>query len=1260
MGVNVVAVASRAVLSLDSKAFTAGMSQASGTMTALKRLVSTPLRLGLDASTVTDGLSKVSAALTERISQASKAATEFQGLLKTTATALGNTEIATAASGIKEFTAQMIKAGDEMTALHRKIAGFVSVQNSMMGTTATADGQIRALRTTALETASSFDLVQKAFSQLAPAATSNGIAFDTVHETIRSVIDAGQVMNHSAEDTQRNLKLISQIVGKNRLQMDDLSGAFGQAFPNAVLILSTGLSQLARNSDETRSKLGLLGTDGTVSFTALRQLIQNGTIDGKLFMEAMTAGITQLQGISVPQVTTVTDQLQNAATIMTTNLGSIMSEGGINTALAEGLKSFNDWFNNLTTLTGEESLKIRDSFLITIGSLGNIIITSWNDIADIVRDVVQVSVALINDAIQSFNSLPEGLRKWGLIGALLGGTNITTVIGILGLMKQGANVLDIAKAGVFGDTTKAWEAKNTSELLKAFGSTEAYSKQFGENFYKVAVLGEPGIAGPDTPSTQDRLDIIDREEKIVSERLAMTKKEKEEAEKEKREIEVRLQNIANRGPDKSIINQKISAYEDNINNEVERLSMLKGLRNVVERGEGQGQSATLPLLNVLMGKESWKISPDSLSGFGRFLDPANRKAQLEAKETIKKGKTGTSFDTLTDTERAAFANHILGPFGKASPLMMSGAEAVAHIRQTRQDYLSKFYDFTPNGTIALDDKGQPKLRDWGKRIEEVQNDPDRLKRVGGMTLSDVGNLGDIQALNALLNDPQLRMPVTGSEEQKKALQKEVTALFNELRQNLTGQTIRDGSGKVIDITDRITYVEAELKKRGLLMSSQPPSATPGSQKRQAAVATGPDADEYRYSGQQFTDTLGAYVDYAVAPALALRKGLERAADLLKKGQPNTPELNPWLSTDDLDSDQKQRVANALAGERIALQKQIYQEEAKLKLLQDQSNAPEKLRQQTAQLDTQLALLREKARLQNDPGYRAAQIGLNIQQMDNQAGETRLSAAALGTREGQAAQYGTDSAQEEMGYARMLYEYNLSMEQRLQLKRTEGIRSFVDSFSSGVASIITGQEAIGAGFAKIIGNMARMLADFFAKWMVQQAALGILGWLGFNTGTSPAGTGTGGTITVPASTSPAIEIASIGAYAPTFHSGGIIGAGRAAGRVFPLSALAGAMRVKGGGLVSGEVPIVAKRGEAVFTPEQMENADRLLQSSVKEGNNSSVNQTVNVTVNGTGGTQEQNTDLANQIGTRVRSELRALMAEEMRQQMRPGGLLRGGY
>ncbi|WP_114857298.1 hypothetical protein [Azospirillum brasilense] len=242
-------------------------------------------------------------------------------------------------------------------------------------------------------------------------------------------------------------------------------------------------------------------------------------------------------------------------------------------------------------------------------------------------------------------------------------------------------------------------------------------------------------------------------------------------------------------------------------------------------------------------------------------------------------------------------------------------------------------------------------------------------------------------------------------------------------------------------------------------------------------------------------------------------------------------------------------------------------------------------------------------------------------------------------------------------SKLYYDYSLDAEQRLQLLRAEGAKSFTEQFSGVITGVLSGQMTLIEGARSMFASMTKFMIDFFAKWISQQLLMKAITGIGkiFGLGGSPD------PLANWESQAQSAGDAVMAAYAPTAHSGGVLGSSRLATTLVSPSVFDGAPKLHSGGLLRGEVPIIAKRGEGVFTPEQMDNADNLLTSALTSGNTSpSIHQEVTVNVSGGAGTSEQNTDLADKIGRQVKAELRGLMTEEMRQQMRPGGLLRGGY
>jgi hypothetical protein len=119
-----------------------------------------------------------------------------------------------------------------------------------------------------------------------------------------------------------------------------------------------------------------------------------------------------------------------------------------------------------------------------------------------------------------------------------------------------------------------------------------------------------------------------------------------------------------------------------------------------------------------------------------------------------------------------------------------------------------------------------------------------------------------------------------------------------------------------------------------------------------------------------------------------------------------------------------------------------------------------------------------------------------------------------------------------------------------------------------------------------------------------------------------------------------------------HTGGVAGSNMPYRRV-PASLFAHAPRFHTGGTVlsAGEVPIIAKHGEEVGWPSQM---------AAKYGGGGGNFTMGDIHVHGaaTNGSPGQNRDLAQQIATHVQAAAREMVGQELRTQMRPGGMLKG--
>ncbi|MER9176311.1 tape measure protein [Mesorhizobium sp. M0955] len=234
------------------------------------------------------------------------------------------------------------------------------------------------------------------------------------------------------------------------------------------------------------------------------------------------------------------------------------------------------------------------------------------------------------------------------------------------------------------------------------------------------------------------------------------------------------------------------------------------------------------------------------------------------------------------------------------------------------------------------------------------------------------------------------------------------------------------------------------------------------------------------------------------------------------------------------------------------------------------------------------------------------------------------------------------------YAREMSPMSAMMQQwgDLQGNLTQQSTQWMNSLADGLTGLVTGT----GDLKSVVDGMLKDIVNMGIKYIMSQM-MGAKGGGGAKGGAAKIGgaVGKGG--------------GAKGGGLKKFgvaHTGAMVGATTMARAVSP-NVFKGAKTYHGGGqiggrrLAPGEVPIIAREGEGIYTPEQLAEGYRRSQTSSTQ----QFNMPVSVTVNAAGGTPEQNADLARQTARETKEAVRAMVVAELIDQTRPGGIMAAG-
>lgn len=227
-----------------------------------------------------------------------------------------------------------------------------------------------------------------------------------------------------------------------------------------------------------------------------------------------------------------------------------------------------------------------------------------------------------------------------------------------------------------------------------------------------------------------------------------------------------------------------------------------------------------------------------------------------------------------------------------------------------------------------------------------------------------------------------------------------------------------------------------------------------------------------------------------------------------------------------------------------------------------------------------------------------------------------------------------------------FQQQMQQWQDLGANLSQVMANAASSLADGITSMIMGEEV---SWQDLLQNSLKQLVNTGIQYMMSSMMGGksqLAGVAGSKAGATAKSGGKGAT------SAPMLK--TLKAMFPIAHTGGIVGR-LSSGRMVNPMVFAGAPRFHSGGMIQGlgiqpgEVPIIARKGEGVFTPEQM-------RAMATGSNHQSTAINTNVTVNATGGEQKQNEDLAKQVAKQVENSVRGIVYKELRAQSRPGNMM----
>ena len=1052
--------------------------------------------LNLDASRFVGGLKIADTAIRvfdRSVHRASGGMHELTALLST--------------AGLAYLASEAVMAGDEIIKLDRRIRLLANTYKDM-GLETKSLGEVSAemyewLIDTAGRTGQSFEELAKTYTQLGPAAATYGIAQAEVRDIILGTIGAGKAMGATNDEVSRSFVAIRQIVGKNALQMEELRQQLGEAMPLAFHMVAQGLTEMGTEVDSAGNKI-------QITTARLAKMIGNSEIDAERFMQAWGKATERYKVVATAAFYTVEGQMQRLANVMKEGVGRFMVDSDLQNDLAALSRVFvdtvDDMFGYLKSNAWEIGEQIRDLMSRTITDL----ISFIEKTANFNNKLIGAIMAGMEAVMTGFQTIWQALgpigQEVGIIGMVLFGS----VRKLMMLFSLGVGIME--KLGIV-----------TREQVGNFFDIDSHAEGMTKFFNGV----KTDVAVREVQALKDNLTDLRAEEKKYRDVL----QNDEGGQNRFYNIDGEMVSREDAQAKFEAIASMVSDAETSLKGAEEKVYDLQGQAAMLAAGlhpklseqlgvgtEGNNDFAT-PLVNGLkqfnqqlsQAKFSVLDTNDAMAEVSSGLTAMQKEAPWAEQMSDNKVKTTVDgyINSLDKWSGGSPAQRVLADYQKWHRTFQATAATKIFDEKAGHGQLAGKEDLVQAAAIT-------------ETIRKIVAAPFDNENQGNLN-ADVAERR--QVIQGLINDMRV---LAGSEDMVAVASKELADL---------GERADAAGAKYARAAETRTNKELQLLKRKVDATAAVEEAQRNASAALVEMITNPEL--YEAKGRQEAGEIRAgrklpeaalYSKYR--PGAKGEEGLrqlaaEGAIAQIARERVKLREQDLVLSGEGV---QKALLGQAVDQSRFTMADQLRQirrdtamlDNQSLSSLRDQVYVEQQrllVKQQTDDLERQMRALDTMS-----ADDKRELLNLEILKLQAEAQNAGLRASQMVDPGYMDAQYQVDLGNQQLEAARMYYEYQLSMEQRLRLVRTQAIGSFVSIFSSGITDILTFQKSIGEGFKDIVRQMITGIIGFFVQWAVQQAAMWIMQKVGLISTQGTAAAALAATTTASAGAAAALAVA----------------------------------------------------------------------------------------------------------------------------------------